>query len=198
MAEVFWGMILGISPDGLTISTMSMDSRSDAVQYAMENTQVLREPDRRIDTFGSTKFKFTMVTELMDSVGKVRVRRGEVEAQKPQIIKPAAYNSVDLEGFNDEARELIDWLKDKGLEPVFFQYGFHFRRTATQDEVISDQLDSVKDRVMEQVQREDDPMMAVIEGVDDAWEIGLLKFAIDMIGKSHDINQFDFKRRGLI
>jgi hypothetical protein len=41
-------------------------------------------------------------------------------------------------------------------------------------------------------------MLAVIEGVDDAWEVCLLKFAIDMIGKSTDINVFDFKRKGLL
>lgn len=170
----------------------------DKIQYAMENTQVLREPDRRIDTFGSTRFKFTIVSELMDSVGKVRVRVGEVEAHKPQIIKPSAYDNVQLEGFDEKAEEFFAWLKDKGVEPVFFQYGFSFKRTAASEEIIIDKLDSVKDRVMESVHEIDDPMMAVIEGVDDAWEVGLLKFAIDMIEKSQSINQFDFKRRGLI
>ena len=36
-------------------------------QYAMENTRVLHEPDRRIDTFGSTQFEFQLVSELMDA-----------------------------------------------------------------------------------------------------------------------------------
>ncbi len=36
-------------------------------QYAMENTKVLHEPDRRIDTFGTTQFEFQLVSELMDS-----------------------------------------------------------------------------------------------------------------------------------
>ena len=34
--------------------------------------------------------------------------------------------------------------------------------------------------------------------VDDTWEISLLKFTFEMIQKSHNINMFDFKRRGLI
>lgn len=164
----------------------------------MENTQVLREPDRRIDTFSATRFRFTIVSELMDSVGKVRVRRGEVAAQKPQIIKPAAYNTIELEGFEEKAQELLEWMKEKGVEPVFFQYGFHFRRSNVQEEIFSDSLEMVKERVLEQANNEDDPMMAVVEGVDDAWEVGLLKFTIDMIEKSQSINQFDFKRRGLL
>jgi hypothetical protein len=175
-----------------------MKPEIDAIQYAMEQTKVLREPDRRIDTFSATRFRFTIVSELMDTVGKVRVRRGEVEAQKPQIIKPAAYNTVELEGFDEKARELLEWMKEKGQEPVFFQYGFHFKRTQVQEEIISDSIEMVKEKVLEQAHREDDPMMAVVEGVDDTWEVGLLKFTIDMIEKSQSINQFDFKRRGLL
>ncbi|MEO1856862.1 MAG: hypothetical protein ABGY95_05795 [Rubritalea sp.] len=175
-----------------------MNKDIDTIQYAMENTMVLREPDRRIDTFSATRFKFIIVSELMDSVGKVRVRRGEVHAQKPQIIKPAAYNSVELEGFDEKGKELLEWMKQKGVEPVFFQYGFHFRRTAVQEQIISESIELVKERLLDEASREDDPMLALVEGVDDAWEIGLLKFTIDMIEKSQSINQFDFKRRGLL
>lgn len=175
-----------------------MNQDIDTIQYAMENTKVLREPDHRIDTFSATRFRFRIVSELMDSVDEVRVREGEVEAQNPQIIKPAAYNSVELEGFDEKAQELLDWMKQKGVEPVFFQYGFHFRRSQVQEKIYSDSIEMVKERVLEQTHREDDPMMVVVEGVDDAWEIGPLKFTIDMIEKSQSINQFDFKRRGLL
>lgn len=175
-----------------------MNQDIDSIQYAMENTMVLREPDRRIDTFSSTRFRFAIITEDMDAVGKVKVRRGEVEAQKPQIIKPAAYNTVELEGFDEKAQELLDWMKQKGVEPVFFQYGFQFKRTGVQEQVYSDSIEHVKERVLEEAYKEDDPMLAVVEGIDDTWEVGLLKFTIDMIEKSQSINQFDFQRRGLL
>jgi len=177
---------------------MPSTPRPDDIQYAMENTHVLREPDRRIDTFGSSRFKFIILSEMMDSVGKIRIRRGEVEAHKPQIIKPASYNSVDLEGFDEKAAELLDWLKQHGGEPVFFQYGFSFKRTHAVEEVLLGKMEDVKARILSEVNAEDDPMMAVIEGVDDTWEVGLLKFSIDMIQKSQDINAFDYKRRGLL
>ena len=50
------------------------------IQYALENTQVLHEPDRRIDTFGSTQFEFQIVTELMDTVGAVPFQEGRISA----------------------------------------------------------------------------------------------------------------------
>ena len=71
--------------------------KPDDIEYAMENTHVLREPDRRIDTFGSTRFRYIIISEVMDSVGRIKVRKGEVNAHKPQIIRPASYNTVELE-----------------------------------------------------------------------------------------------------
>ena len=164
----------------------------------METARLLHEPDRRIDTFGSTRFKFTMLSEPMDSIGQVRVRRGEMEAQKPQIIRPQDMGGVELEGFDEKASKFLDFLREQNLEPVFFQYGFMFKRGNVTEELIHDSIEAVRDRVMEDVRISGDPMLAVMEGVDDAWEVGLLKFAIDMIGKSSDINTFDFKRKGLL
>jgi len=139
-----------------------------------------------------------MLSEPMDTVGQVRVRRGEMEAQKPQIIRPQDMGGVALEGFNDKAGEFLDFLREQNLEPIFFQYGFMFKRGNVSEELIHDHIDAVRDKVIEDVRVSGDPMLAVMEGVDDAWEIGLLKFAIDMIGKSSDINTFDFKRKGLL
>jgi hypothetical protein len=134
----------------------------------------------------------------MDAVGQVRIRQGEMEAQKPQIIRPDRMGEVELEGFHEKAGEFLDWLREQNLEPVFFQYGFIFKRGTVSEELVHDSMDVVRDRVMNDVKKTGDPMLAVIEGVDDAWEVCLLKFSIDMIGKSSDINAFDFKRKGLI
>ena len=48
------------------------------------------------------------------------------------------------------------------------------------------------------VRNGEDTFMSLIEGVDDAWEVSLLKFMVEMIQKSHEINIFDFKRKGLL
>jgi len=134
----------------------------------------------------------------MDTIGQVRVRSGEMEAQKPQIIRPQDMGGVGLAGFNDKAGEFLDFLREQKMEPVFFQYGFMFKRSNVTEELVHESIEAVRDRVLEEVRVSGDPMLAVMEGVDDAWEIALLKFAIEMIGKSSDINTFDFKRKGLL
>lgn len=174
----------------------------DDIQYALEMTKVLREPDRRIDTFGETRFEFQLISELMDRTGEVRVRTGEVEAMRPRIFRPDAYRQIELEGFDDSARTRLDAMVEKfreqGRNLAFLQYGFQFRRGQIQEEIIHDSMDAVRERVMEDIRRTGNPARAVIEGVDDTWEVSILKFSFEMILRSHEINAFDFKRRGML
>jgi hypothetical protein len=164
----------------------------------MEASKVLHEPARRIDTFGSTRFEFEVLSEPMDSVGSVRVRRGEVQAQKPQLIKPEGFSDIELEGFNPQMLEVIEHLKQNGVDLSFLRYGFQFKRSEVAEEIVHDHMESVKEKALENVRRTGNPSLAVIETIDDSWEVGVMKFTIDMIMKSSEINRFDFKRRGLL
>ncbi len=174
----------------------------DDIHYALETTKVLREPDRRIETFGETRFEFQLISELMDRTGEVRIRTGHVEALRPRILKPEPYREVDLEGFGPGARarfdKLVEKLRAEGKDLAFLQYGFQFRRGEVHQEIVHDTMDTVRERVLEEIRISGNPALAVIEGVDDAWEISILKFSFEMILRSHEINAFDFKRRGLL
>jgi hypothetical protein len=185
----------------LADSPLPMHSPDD-IQYALETTKVLREPDRRIDTFGETRFEFQLISELMDRTGEVRIRTGEVEALRPRILRPSAYQEVQLEGFDPSARARFDQLVDKfraeGKDLAFLQYGFLFKRGQVHEEIIHDSMDAVRERVLEDIRKSGNPSRAIIEGVDDAWEISILKFSFDMMLRSHEINAFDFQRRGLL
>lgn len=179
-----------------------MIPKPDDIQYAMEATRVLHEPDRRIDTFGDTRFEFQLISELMDTVGQVRVRSGEVEALRPRILRPDAYRDVELEGFDVSARaklhDLLEKFRAAGHSLAFLRYGFQFRRGEVREELVHESIGTVRGRLLEDLRRSGNPALAIIEGVDDAWEVSILKFSLEMIIRSSDINTFDFKRRGLI
>ncbi len=78
----------------------------DDIAYAMEHTVVLHEPDRLIDTFGTTNFQFHLLTEPMDSVGTVRIREGRMEAERPKILRPEGYRDLLFEGFGEQAENV--------------------------------------------------------------------------------------------
>ena len=174
----------------------------DNIQYALETTRVLLEPDRRIDTFGDTRFEFLLLSELMDRTGEIRVRTGEMEALRPRILRPDSLQEIELEGFDDKARERMDALIEKmqaqGKDLAFLRYGFRFRSGQVQEEIVHESMEVVRDRVLEDARRLGNPARAVIEGVDDAWEVSVFKFAFELIRQSWAINRFDFHRRGLL
>ena len=174
----------------------------DSIHYALEMTKVLREPDRRIDTFGETRFEFQLISELMDRTGEIRVRTGSVEAMRPRILRPEPYRGIELEGFDDSARtrleKMVEKLRAEGKDLAFLQYGFQFKRGQVREEIFHDSIEAVRERVLDDIRRTGNPALAVIEGVDDAWEISILKFSFEMILRSHEINAFDFKRQGML
>ncbi len=169
----------------------------DDIAYAMENTVVLHEPDRLIDTFGTTNFQFHLLTEPMDSVGKVRVREGRMDAERPRILKPEGYDDLLFENFGEQASAFAEWFREHG-NLNFFQYGFHFAKRGFSEEVVHESIDVVRDRLLEDIRVSGSPSRALICGVDDSWEISLIKFTMEMIARSLRINAFDFKRRGLL
>lgn len=172
---------------------------SSNIEYAIRHTRVLYAPYRRIESFGETRFTFRLISEPMDSVGHSRVRSGWVEAGRPRILKPASMRGIETEGFSAEAARLFDWMQEQGmpLQP-FVQYGFQFSRSEVQEEYLHEDIREVTERVLRDTESSGDLFRAVIEGVDDAWEVSLLCFMIEMIQQSHEINLFDFKRHGLI
>jgi hypothetical protein len=172
--------------------------REDDFQYALENTRVIRPPVQAIQTFGTTSFRFMLVTELMDQVNRVRVRDGRIHAERPSIVTPQHYSKMMLDGFGEEARGFADWLEGHGRELRFLRYGFQFRKTDISEEIVHAPKEDVIGRLGEMLDARDEPMSTIIEGVDDAWEVCLLKFTVDLIQRSATENVDEWKRRGLL
>ena len=170
----------------------------DDFQYALENTHVILAPEHQIATFGSTSFRFYLISELMDRVDEVRVRDGRIHAERPQILTPDHYARLLLEGFGDKAQRYVDQLRERMRNIAVLRYGFQFRKTDVTENTIRASLDSVITRTTTSVQNSGEPSSAVIQGVDDAWEVCLLKFTVDLIERSSGGNAGDLRRRGLL
>jgi len=170
----------------------------DSFDYAIENTRVIVAPEQQIATFGHTSFKFYLISELMDRVDQVRVRNGKIHAERPQILAPEHYSRLLLEGFGEKAQRYVDQLRERVRDFAVLRYGFQFRKTDVTEETLRDSIDAVISRTKRQVENENELLSAVIHGVDDAWEVCLLKFTIDLIERSCGGNVRDFRKGGLI
>jgi len=170
----------------------------DSFDYAIENTQVILAPEQNIATFGTTSFHFYLVSELMDRVNEVRVRNGKIHADRPQILTPDHFSRLLLEGFGEKAQNYIDQLRERARQFAVLRYGFQFRKTDVSERMFRDPIEAVVARTKSEVEDKEEPLSAVIQGVDDAWEVCLLKFTIDLIERSAGGNIGDFRNRGLI
>lgn len=172
--------------------------KEDDFHYAIENTEVIVAPEQQIATFGSTSFHFYLISELMDRVDQVRVRNGKIQAERPQILTPEHFRRLLLEGFGEKAQRYAEQLRENLRDIAVLRYGFQFRKTDVTEETIRDSLNAVITRTKRRVENADQPLSAIIHGVDDAWEVCLLKFTIDMVERSAGGNLGDFRKRGLI
>jgi hypothetical protein len=156
--------------------------------YAVNNTDVRVLPSQHLETFGSTILNYHLISELMDAPHQVRVREGRLQAHRPQIITPQAYSSTALEGFGEEAQKYIDWLKEHEQEVRILQYGYSLKQESFNEYILTDSLKIVVDRVTRSVEESNDPHSAVVVGVDDPWDVCIVRLFWEIIQNSAPVN----------
>src|SRR5688572_26081952 len=100
----------------------------DDFNYAMENTQVLVAPQKRLETFGTSLLNYYLVTEEMDAVNQSRVREGQIHAERPAIVSPATFAKMLVEGFGEKAESFAQTVSQHPHLFTFLRYGFKFRK----------------------------------------------------------------------
>lgn len=163
--------------------------------YAVNNTEVLELPRTRLETFGSTLIHYRLVTELMDVVGQVRIREGRIQAFRPEILTPQSLLESPLEdGFRTgPSQDFIRWLREHESDLVLLKYGFKIRQETTTESIVHDSVDNVLDRVRADLKSKADPLAALVRGVDEPWEVCLLKLLFEVVRVSAPGNARDLR-----
>jgi hypothetical protein len=170
----------------------------DTFHYALENTRVILPPRSRLSTFGSSLLNYYIITEDMDHLNRSHVREGQVEAERPQIISPMYFAKLLIDGFGDRAQAYAEHLSANAAHMAMLKYGFRFRKNETRSYEVHEPIENVIERVKSEVEAKDDPLATILTGVDDAWEVSLLKFMFDLIQSSAPEQVNDLRRRGLL
>lgn len=182
--------------DGRT-TIRRMEIKPHNFWYAVNNTEVVVMPTSYLETFGTTHLHYYMVSELMDSVDRIRVREGTIQSKQPQIITPTYYANEMQEGFGEQANQYIEWLREHAKDLRVLEYGFKVQKTEISEQVLTGNLTEIVERVKKSAREKNDPLAGVILGVDDPWDVCLLKFMVDVIRHSAPRNVQDLNRRNL-
>ncbi len=171
-----------------------MEKRVFDFWYAVNHTEVVRLPRGKLETFGNTIVQYHLVSELMDAADKVRIREGRIETRRPEIVTPDHWSATMLEGFGEEAGRYADWLRTHQKDLMLLRYGFLIRKQETRDHVVSESLPMVVEQVEQSIVTRDNPMDALLIGVEEPWEVCLLKLMIEIVQGSVDKHVHDLRR----
>ena len=163
--------------------------------YAAKSARFLVEPSHRLETFGSTLVNYHLISELDDHPGKVRVREGRLEAHQPLVITPHV-SDIETEGFGDEARAYLEFLKENEENLRILQYGYSLKSDNFSEQIVTDRLSVVAARVKDEVIASNDKFAAVVQCVDDPWDVALVELWLREVNRSAGGNIKELQRRG--
>jgi len=162
----------------------------EKIQAAISNTFVLRFPRQQLATFGITNVYYYMITELMPEVNVVR--EGRVISARPKIVTPAYL--MHIEGFSGQARRYIQMAAEENPhEPgIMYSYKNEFGEMS----VVSEPLGSIVDNINRRIDNRSDPLSTIIKGVEEMWDVSLMKFTFDLTRNSVQRNFSELYGRG--
>lgn len=179
-----------------------LDINDERIEQVVQNTVVLRQPKQRLSTFGTTNIHYYLVSEPsyadMQKEGAVVetvIREGRVIAEKPRIVTP--YYLSRLDGFGPEARryfEMLIQMHGASTPGLFYAY----KNQPQQLNIVSDSLVAVVTRLNQELEQRGDPLVSIIKGQDDLWDVSLMKFVYEMTRRSIEKNLRQLNNRGLL
>ena len=163
--------------------------------YAAKSARFLVEPSHRLETFGNTLVNYHLVSELDDHPGKVRVREGRLEAHQPLVITPH-FAPIETEGLGDEARAYLEFLKENEKNLRILQYGYHLKSDNFSEQIVTDRLSVVTARVKDEVLASNDKFAAVVQCVDEPWDVVLVELWLREVNRSAKGNIDELQKNG--
>jgi hypothetical protein len=177
-----------------------MDIDSERIENAARHTEILRRPRQHLATFGITNIYYYLVTEpvyaeITHDINETVIREGRVIAERPKIVTP--YYLIHLEGFSYDARRYFETLlrmHGPNAPGLFYTY----KNEPKGLNIVSERWPAVVNKLNAEIDKKGDPLMSIIKGQDDLWDVSLLKFIYDVSSWSAPSNIAQLGSRGLL
>ena len=177
-----------------------MESPGDWIR-ALEQTWVVRYPTQHLATFGTTNIAYYVVTEPIYqeiAPGKQSegvVRTGRVTAERPAVITPAY--GLNLQGFSSDAYEYMQEIA-RSYGPNSPGILYQYKNEAEKVEIVGGTPSEIAHRISDDLDRRKENMSVVMVGVDELWDVSLLKFIYEFTSSSAVQNVQELQGRGLL
>ncbi len=178
---------------------MAFESERD-YRRAIEQTWVVRYPKQHLATFGSTNIAYYVVTEPIyrendDAKHEGVVRTGRVRADRPTVVTPTY--ALNLSGFSPEAYDYFNEISQESgpnSPGVLYQY----KNESGEMDIVGGTPSEIAHKISGDLDGRQEDLAVVMVGVDELWDIALLKFIYEFTSSSVAGNVREFQSRGLL
>ena len=167
----------------------------------LERTRVVRPPRQSLDTFGVTTVRYHLVTEpAFREVNPAQtvetvVRGGVVKAERPQVVTP--YYLLKTESFSAGAREFLEHLsQSRGPDSPGLLYSY--KNEPGGMDIVSGSVEEVAGRISRDLDARESGLEAVIIGIDELWDVSLIKFIYELTNGSARKNVAQMRSAGMM
>ncbi len=169
-------------------------------QRAVEKSWIVRFPKQHLATFGTTNVAYYVVTEPIyqefdASKQEGIIRSGQVKSERPLVVTPTY--AMNLKGFSKEAYQYFNYeSRQSGPNSagILYQYKNEFGKM----NIVSGQPSEIAHRISEDLDNRKEDLSVVMVGVDEMWDVALLKFIYEFTSSSINSNVQDLHTRGLL
>lgn len=172
----------------------------DRIVDAVAQTEIMKAPKSYLQTFGTTRVNYFIVTEpifaeFASGPEETVIREGIVTSQRPAVV--TSTYMARLEGFNREAQEYFDSVaREYGPNTPGLLYSYRNEPGVTN--IVEGHVNEVGQRISQRLHQEGNYLSAVIKGMDDLWDLSLLKFIFEYTRASITGNINDLYSHGLL
>ena len=108
------------------------------------------------------------------------------------------FSDVETEGLGDEAQAYLKFLRENEENMRILRYGFHLKSDKFSEQIVTDRLSAVTERVKSAVIESGDMFSAVIQGVDDPWDVALVELWRREVNRSAQNNIRELHEKGAL
>ena len=170
----------------------------EQIREAVKQTEILRAPKQSLYSFGATNLAYYLVTEPVyaekSHPPETVIREGKVIASRPKIVTP--YYLSRLEGFSPEARRYFESMLNEPHDASGLLYTY--KNEPKEMNIVSGSLSAAVAKLNEDLDLRGDPMVSIIKGMDELWDVSLMKFIYEVTRTSLPDNVRQMGQRGLL
>ena len=175
----------------------------EKMEKILEETEILKFPDELISTSKTTTLHYYVLAEpyylkvFEDEGPETKVREGEITWSKPKLLTPNYI--LKMEGFSEKSKQVLEMLASKNPDMAGLLYKLKYEKEFEETTTVSKSIDKTVNSIKHQLKENDDNLSVIIKGVDEYWDVSLMKFIQELMLKSAFSSQMsDYADKGYV